>query len=262
MWFLRSLFAALGLGLASPIVACDLALILAVDISGSVDNEEFEIQMQGLSAGLRDGVVAEALVRSGANIMLIQWTGSSRQEISVPWTEVSGFDALGELAARIQSAPRAWRNFSTSIGDALEFSLEQFDAAASCKRRVIDVSGDGINNEGAEPRDVHEALRAGGVTVNALVIEGSSQDLTGYFWENVITGEGAFVVTANNFSEYPEKMRQKLTRETARQISSLPGFGPVAGSPFFPNWIPITSKNCIDPEKIASAHKYLPRKSR
>ena len=227
IWFLRSLFAALGLGLASPIIACDLALILAVDISGSVDNEEFKIQMQGLSVGLRDGVVAEALVRGGAHIMLVQWTGSSRQEISVPWTEVSGFDALDELAARIDAAPRAWRNFSTSIGDALEFSLEQFDAAASCKRRVIDVSGDGINNEGTEPRDVHGALHAGGVIVNALVIEGTSQNLTGYFWENVITGEGAFVVTANNFSEYPEKMRQKLMRETAGQISSLPDFGPV-----------------------------------
>ena len=77
------------------------ARILAVDISGSVDNEEFKIQMQGLSAGLRDGVVAEALVRGGAHIMLVQWTGSSRQEVSVPWTEVSGFDALDELAAAL-----------------------------------------------------------------------------------------------------------------------------------------------------------------
>jgi Ca-activated chloride channel family protein len=227
MWVLRSFIAALGLGLAPPVVACDLALILAVDISGSVNKEEFKIQMQGLSAGLRDGVVAEALVRGGANIMLVQWAGSSRQEISVPWTEVASFDALDELAARIDATPRAWRDYSTAIGDALEFSLEQFDAAASCKRRVIDVSGDGINNEGTEPRNVHAALQAGGVTVNALVIEGTSQNSTGYFWENVITGEGAFVVTANNFSEYPEKMRQKLTRETARQISSLSGFGPV-----------------------------------
>ena len=227
IWLIRSLFAALGLGLASPIFACDLALILAVDISGSVDNEEFKIQMQGLSVGLRDGVVAEALVRGGAHIMLVQWTGSSRQEVSVPWTEVSDFDALDELTARIDVVPRAWRNFSTSIGDALEFSLKQFGAAALCKRRVIDVSGDGINNEGKEPRDVQEALHAGGVTVNALVIEGTSQNLTSYFRENVITGEGAFVVTANNFSEYPKKMRQKLVRETAEQISSLSGFGPV-----------------------------------
>ncbi len=223
MSILRSAIAAVGLGLASPAIACDLALVLAVDISGSVDAEEFEVQMQGLAAGLRDGVVGEALVRAGAHVALVQWTGSTRQELSVGWTKITGFDALDALAARIDGTTRAWRNFSTGIGEALRFSLAQFDDAPDCRRRVIDVSGDGVNNEGVEPGDIHAELAEAGVTVNALVIEGASEDLTGYFWENVITGDGAFVVTANSFAEYPEKMRQKLTRETARQISWLPG---------------------------------------
>ncbi len=213
--------------LAVPVSACDLALALAVDISGSVDRRDYEVQMRGLAAGLRDGVVAESLVRARARIILVQWTGSSRQDISVPWTEVTSFDALDALAARIEATPRAWRNFSTAIGEALQFTMQQFEPGRPCKRRVIDVSGDGSSNEGAEPRASHADLRAAGITVNALVIEGAERDLTGYFWENVITGEGAFVVTANNFSDYPEKMRQKLVRETARQISGLPPEGPI-----------------------------------
>ena len=227
MWRFGTLSAVVGVGLASRSFACELALILAVDISGSVDSGEYEIQMQGLAAGLRDGVVSESLVRSNANIMLVQWTGSSRQDVSIPWTKIEDFAALDQLATRIDAIPRAWRNFSTAIGDALEFSLNQFQSVPTCQRRVIDVSGDGINNEGVEPRELHGAMEEVGVTVNALVIEGAVDDLTGYFWENVISGEGAFVVTANNFSEYPEKMRQKLTRETARQISSLPVPGPM-----------------------------------
>ena len=90
-----------------------------------------------------------------------------------------------------------------------------------CKRYVIDVSGDGSSNEGVAPKFVLPDLRAAGVTVNALVIEGAEDDLTGYFWENVITGEGSFVVTADGFEDYAAKMRIKLRRETTVQVSQL-----------------------------------------
>ena len=217
---LRAMLAlALALGLPAQARACELALALAVDISGSVDPTEYNIQMQGLANALRDGIVAEALVRAEAEVMLVQWTGSSRQELTIPWTRMGSFADVEALAQRIETAPRRWRNFSTAIGDALAFTLGYFAAVTDCKRRVIDVSGDGPSNEGAEPLAVRPALRQAGITVNALAIEESETDLTAYFWENLIMGEGAFVVTANRFEDYPDRIRMKLIRETTAQIS-------------------------------------------
>lgn len=212
---------AVGFAVTGGANACDLALVLAVDISGSVDTQEFNIQMQGLANGLRDGVIAEALVNAKAAIILVQWTGSTRQSVSVPWVQVRSFDDIERLADQIEGTERRWRNYSTAIGEALEFSLELLQGAPVCKRRVIDVSGDGVSNEGIEPVDVAPGLRRANVTVNALVIEGDGDDLSAYFWENVIGGEGAFVVTANGFGEYAEKMRLKLRREITKQVSRL-----------------------------------------
>ncbi len=202
--------------------ACDLALVLAVDVSGSVDAEEYRIQMDGLAAGLRDGVVSEALVKARAQVLLIQWSGESRQEVTLPWGPVRSFADVEALARRIEQAPRPWRNYSTAVGEALLLALDQFSAVPDCKRRVIDISGDGFSNEGVEPREAHGALSALGVTVNAIAIEQSEPDLTAYFFENVIRGEGAFVVTAASFDDYPARIRKKLVREVARQTAALP----------------------------------------
>mgnify|MGYP001551645904 FL=1 len=215
----------LGLGLAcsagSMAQACDLALVLAVDVSGSVDPQEYRIQMDGLAEALRDGIVAEALVDAQAWLTLVQWTGSSRQQTSISWAQMTTFDAVEAFAERVTQEPRLWRNYSTAIGEALHYSLASFDDIPDCRRKVIDVSGDGSSNEGLSPRDMHAALNAEKVTVNAVVIETDGEDLTGYFWENVITGEGAFVMTANGFADYPDRIRRKLQRETVRQLSDL-----------------------------------------
>lgn len=211
--------------------ACDLALVLAVDVSGSVDTEEFRIQMDGLAAGLRDGVVSEALVLARAQVMLVQWSGSSRQEVSIPWTEVADFEAIENLARAIETAPRPWRNYSTAIGEALEFGLQQFAAVPQCRRRIIDVSGDGPSNEGDSPTARHPQLAAADVVVNALAIEQSNPGLTAYFYENVIRGEGAFVVTANSFADYPDRIRRKLLREVARQTAALEDLHPLQKTP-------------------------------
>jgi len=210
---------AMWLMLSGPVAACELALALAVDVSGSVDPVEYNTQMQGLADALRDGSVAEALVRGEAAVLLVQWTGSSRQQVTLPWTRIRSFQDAEALAKAVETAPRSWRNFSTAIGEALKFTLAQFANAPDCKRRVIDVSGDGPSNEGTEPRAVHAALRAAGITVNGLAIEGAIEDLTGYFYENLIVGDGAFVVTANHFDDYPARIRLKLQRETTKQVS-------------------------------------------
>lgn len=201
-------------------LACDLALVLAVDVSGSVDHEEYRIQMDGLAAGLRDGIVTEAFVGQQARVTLVQWSGSSRQRQTVPWTTMNTPEDVAALADRIAADPRVWRNYSTAIGEALNLSQRLLDGVP-CTRKVIDVSGDGMSNEGQEPRLNGPALAAEGIVVNALAIETDDTDLTAYFFENVIVGEGAFVVTANGFEDYPDKIRRKLQRETTKQISLM-----------------------------------------
>jgi Ca-activated chloride channel family protein len=210
-----------SLFLAPPALACDLALALAVDVSGSVDTSEYRIQMDGLAAGLRDPLVSEALVRGQAQLMLVQWTGASRQKVTIPWTRIDSFDTLDRFADQVADDPRVWRNFSTAIGEALEMTLSSFDDVSECTRHLIDISGDGVSNEGVEPTEVHGVLRTRGVTVNAIAIEESEPDLTAYFFENVIVGEGAFVVSASGFADYPERIRKKLLREVTQQSAAL-----------------------------------------
>jgi Ca-activated chloride channel family protein len=214
--------AALGFGLISVgAEACDLALVLAVDVSGSVDTEEYRIQMEGLAAALQDGTVIDALVDAQAMVTLIQWTGSSRQRQTVPWMQMADAQDVAAFAAEVAADRRVWRNYSTAIGEALVVAEGALDEVAHCRRKVIDVSGDGISNEGIAPAERRAALTAKGIVVNALAIETDEDDLTGWFYENLIWGEGAFVVTANGFEDYPEQIRRKLQRETTRQISGI-----------------------------------------
>lgn len=219
---LRSVITAAALW-STPLAAqaCDLALALAVDVSGSVDSREYAIQMNGLAHALRDPVISEALVRSDSQLMLVQWTGASRQQVTIPWTRINSFEAIDKFAMAVEQDVRVWRNFSTAIGEALQTTMAAFDQVSECSRHLIDLSGDGFSNEGLEPISVHPALRAAGITVNAIAIEESEPDLTAYFFENVIVGEGAFVVSAAGFEDYPERIRKKLLREVIQQTAAL-----------------------------------------
>jgi len=223
--FVTSLFlvsaGSVSLQFAAHAQTCDLALALAVDVSGSVDSDEYRIQMDGLAEALRDGIVAEALVQAHAKLLLVQWTGTSRHQVTIPWVQINDFDDLEALASRISNDPRRWRNFSTAIGEALAHTEEQFAQVADCRRKVIDVSGDGVSNEGISPERVRETLRQAQITVNAVVIDTGDDDLAEYFREHVITGGGAFVEIAHGFEDYPERIRKKLIRETSTQISSI-----------------------------------------
>lgn len=201
--------------------ACEVALALTVDISGSVDKQEYALQMNGLAGALRDATVADALIDKKASIMLVQWTGTSRQVVSVNWEQMLTLDDVESFAKRVETAPREWRNFSTAIGDALTFTSGQFSAVSECKRKVIDVSGDGYSNEGVEPLALRKNLVEDGFTINGLAIEGSSDDLTSYYRDHVIVGPRAFVMTANTFDEYPKRIKQKLFREVTNQVASL-----------------------------------------
>ncbi|MEO0864760.1 MAG: DUF1194 domain-containing protein [Pseudomonadota bacterium] len=177
--------------------------------------------MDGLAAALRDGIVADALVAQRAQVALVQWTGASRQRMTLQWTDMGSYAQVLEFADRIAEDPRVWRNYSTAIGEALSIARAAFQDVPHCARKVIDVSGDGVSNEGIAPDTQRAAMNAAGIIVNALAIETDSTDLTAYFFENLITGPGAFVVTANGFEDYPEQIRRKLQRETTKQAVDL-----------------------------------------
>ena len=219
---LRGMILALGVVLL-PLQAraCDVALVLAVDVSGSVDPEDYDIQMQGLAVGLADPSVADALVRARAQVMVLQWTGVSRQHVSIPWFGIESHADVAKLAAQVAQVPRAWRSFSTAIGEALGVAFAAFDApeVAHCDRRVIDVSGDGRSNEGPPPETMRAEARARGITVNALAIEETEAGLVAYFRQNVIVGPRSFAVRAASFDDYPDRIRAKLLRELTRQVA-------------------------------------------
>lgn len=209
---MKGIIAALTFG-ASPALACDVALMLAVDISGSVDAEEYRIQMDGLAAGLLDGVVTEALITAKAQVAVMQWTGATRQTVVVNWTSVDTAADVEALASEIVTMPRMWPDFSTAIGEAMALAAIYFEIVPECERLVMDISGDGRSNEGREPYDLWVTMAEQGIIVNALAIEESSPGLTRYFETDVITGPGAFAVTANTFADYPDQIRRKLYRE-------------------------------------------------
>lgn len=195
--------------------------MLAVDVSGSVDPHEYRIQMEGLAAGLRDRHVAAALAGGQSKVALMQWTGTNRQRVVIGWTTIRDDTDILTFANEVAATPRVWRNFSTAIGEALLLSLPYFAQVPECERRVIDISGDGPSNEGRLPISVWPALQAAGVTVNALVIEASIPGLTKYFESDVITGPGAFAVTANTFDDYPEEIARKLLRELTKSLAMV-----------------------------------------
>ena len=211
--------AALALALAAAPAAagdCALELILAVDVSGSIDSREFVLQSEGLAEAFEDPVLAAAVaeLEGGMLVTMTHWSGSSRQRQMTGWHRVTDAASLAAFAAELRRAGRAWRNFSTAIGDALIHAAAiSADAPVRCARRVIDVSGDGVSNEGQAPRAIADALAARGYTVNGLVIRGADPDPLPHYRAEVVAGPGAFVEVADGFEDYPRAILRKLLRE-------------------------------------------------
>jgi hypothetical protein len=196
--------------------ACALELVLALDVSGSVDGREHALQMGGLAAALTDAEVVAAVERLDGGMLVTgtQWSGAARQHRMIGWHRVEDRAGLARLAAAIEGAGRAWRSFSTGIGEALAHARAvSAGAPLRCARRVIDVSGDGVSNEGRPPGPVARALAAEGYVINGLVIRGAEPDPVLHYEAEVIAGPGAFVEVADDFADYADAMRRKLLRE-------------------------------------------------
>jgi Ca-activated chloride channel family protein len=215
------IFVGLLIGLLPSVAAaaCSIALALTVDVSGSINEKEYRLQMDGVAAALRDRSVADALVSSEVALMLVQWSGSSRQEVSVGWRRMLSLERVYAFADLAEQAPRAWAVYSTGIGNALLFTSAQFDEVSDCEHKVIDVSGDGYSNEGPDPSEIAQALALQGFQINGLAIEGDEFELTEYYRHNVVAGEAAFVFTAETYADYPKTIWRKLLSELIIPIS-------------------------------------------
>ena len=208
-------------GTGAPV---DLALVLAVDASGSVDHVRFELQKQGYAAAFRHprviGAITSGPTQSIAVIMM-QWTGPALQVVAVPWTRISDAASAGAFADRIDAAPRALFGGGTSISGAIDASMGLlFDNPYAATRRIIDVSGDGSNNRGRAANVARDEAVAKGVGINGLPILALESDLDRYYEQNVIGGPGAFVIAAKDFESFGEAILKKLIAEIAMNDAS------------------------------------------
>jgi hypothetical protein len=208
---------------ADPI---DLALVLAVDISYSMDAEEQQLQRAGYATAMTSKPVLDA-IRHGMlgkiAVAYVEWAGSDEQRTLVPWTLIDGPDSAAVFASRLEAAPLR-RAYRTSISGGLIHSARLFDAIGfDPARKVIDISGDGPNNQGLTVETVRDEVVERGIVINGLplMLKRPSYammdlgDLDVYYRDCVIGGAGAFVLPVRSIEQFPEAVRTKLVMEIA-----------------------------------------------
>jgi hypothetical protein len=209
----------------------DLALVLAVDVSRSIDDHEFELQRQGYAAALTSRRVLQAIqagpLRAIA-VTFVEWSSDGEQKVVVDWTVLKDGETGGAIAQAILDSPRSFYS-RTSISAAIDFAVHDF-ARCGCdaSRRVIDVSGDGTNNSGRPVADARDAAVAAGITINGLAIINEHPEsvyaqnhvrppegLPEYYRRNVIGGPGSFLLQVEGFASFADAITQKLISEIA-----------------------------------------------
>lgn len=219
----------------------DLQLVLAVDVSRSIDEVEAELQRRGyIDALTHDRVIDAVLSGEHKRIALtyVEWAGTHYQTVVIGWTLIDTRAAIRGFAEKLSEAPRQSQSW-TAVGAALAFSAQRYENSGYVsKRRVIDVSGDGRTNDGPPAELVRDKLVAQGIVINGLPVMmnrtnfGRPPDLLldRYYEENVIGGMGSFMIVAQTFDDFGKAVRNKLIRE----ISSAPQGAPESapdGSP-------------------------------
>ncbi len=216
----------------------ELELVLAVDSSVSVNPREFHLQMAGLAAAVRDErVVAaiQAVGERGIAVTLVQWAEIGQQAVSVDWMRLHDAATAEDFARAIEDAPREFVGAATAITYALRFAVPLFQVNEfEGKRRVIDISGDGVNNSGPPPTTFRNVAVNAGITVNGLAIVNEYLDLDLYYEESVIGGSGAFVMVAEDYRSFADAIVAKLVREIlSTPVAAAPREGQKAD--FAPN---------------------------
>lgn len=238
---------ALAAGAAEPARADDLPvdvkLVLAVDVSWSMDREEQEIQRAGYVAAFRSEEVIDAITGGGYGrvaVTYVEWAGENSQLVVVPWTVIDSGEAADAFAASLsERQPLQMRR--TSIAAGIDFAAGLFEGNGfQGMRRIIDVSGDGPNNDGRPVEEARDQAVASGITINGLplmtnnspVSRGYSIDnLDAYYERCVIGGGQAFMIPVNSWTEFPAAVRRKLVLELASRKAGEGGWGDRGGLP-------------------------------
>jgi Ca-activated chloride channel family protein len=179
---------------------CSVEIVLALDVSGSVDLKEFTLQKQGVSDAFRNAEIQEliAFLPGGITAAITHWSGSGNQEVIVSLQNIRNASEADAFAQELLDYTRVRSGALTAIGSALLHADNLLNSnPAPCHRRVIDVSSDGRNNRGPDPTLIAEKLAANGTTINALVISNADGTLLPYFKQNIVRGVGAFAQSAN-----------------------------------------------------------------
>jgi hypothetical protein len=203
----------------------DLKLVLAVDASGSVSTERFELQKQGYAQAFRDARVIRAIAGLPGQSMavtMMQWTGPSLHVQVVPWVILSDAASAGVFADRISAAPRRLFGGGTSISGAIDEARRLMGAfGPAALRNVIDISGDGANNTGRRVSQARDEAVADGMTINGLPILNVEPDLDEHYRTQVIGGPGSFMIAIDNYGQFAEAIVHKLVTEIADTGSFL-----------------------------------------
>lgn len=237
----RGLLAALltALWATGAAAACRQALVLALDVSGSVDAIEYNLQINGVADALSDPDVVAALLAlpdSPVHLAIFEWSSAAYQSVILDWTALESPERIAAVAERLRHWPRRPAPEATGLGAALRFAGQMLRDGPFCWKRVVDVSGDGKNNDWPSPESVLQAGDLAGVTVNGLVVgrERLRNDdarvgvgeLSAYFRAQVIHGPLAFVEVALGYADYAPAMRRKLLKElNVGVFSALPERG-------------------------------------
>jgi hypothetical protein len=210
---------------AADPMSVDLALVLAIDVSRSVNMERFMLQRDGYAGAFRDAAVIDA-IRGGEHhaiaVTIVEWSGADQQRQVIPWSVITDRASSEHFAAAVSEADRVFDG-STSISGGLGFSAPLFATSGfAATRRIIDVSGDGSNNSGRPVTAVRDAVVAQGITINGLPILTLESTLDTYYQDNVIGGPGAFVEVAENYDSFPKAVLAKLIKEIATTSPARP----------------------------------------
>lgn len=208
--------------MAGPAQAgCRLALVLALDVSASVDADEYRLQVEGMARALTSPDVAGILLSDTANpvaLTVFVWSGPSDQALVADWTLITDAATLAGLADRVARFPRRTVfDGRTAIGAALRQSSFLLSIAPKCERLVVDVATDGRNNAGPDPQEISDGDDFEGVTINGLAIGGGAASaeasLSRYLRLRVTRGADSFVETAKDYADFERAMTRKLIRE-------------------------------------------------
>ena len=204
----------------------DVQLVLAVDVSRSIDDDEYALQKDGYAQAIRDATVVNA-IRSGPlgaiAVTYVEWSSEDEQDTVVPWQVISDDKSAASFADAVAAADRRFMN-ATSISGAIDYAVKRmFEGGFEATRRTIDISGDGSNNRGRSADSARNDAVEAGITINALAIlakpgesgpEGEPP-IDEFMRDHVIGGPGAFVVAAKGFASFRDALRDKLVMEIA-----------------------------------------------